>query len=316
MIETLKCGEDRVERRQAAAFPLLLLSLMLLFGGCTAPTSYLDSIKKFETSAVSTSTVARTYLLELNKFERSTYLETLRADPNAQFDGVKFLDQPFAPEAIQARIDALDIVIRYAGLLGQLAGSPAGEEARLAAKQLGTQIGESATLLAGAGEAAQLQAYVTPLGDLAGAIAKIVIEEKQVAALNDAIEGAAEPVREITGLLRNDLKNAVDRRILTFSKRRAETILQYKEKKYASEADRLKLLQTIQSNEDTWEQMLASGSQVAGLVDSLRDAHESLVAYAKSSRGSGDLASLTAAIELFAARADSVIAPLEKLAKL
>lgn len=315
MIETLKCGEDRVERRQAVAFPLMLLSLMLLFGGCTAPTSYLESIKKFETSAVSTSTVARTYLLELNKFERNTYLDELRNDPAAELDGDTLLDKPFAPEAIQARIEALDSVIRYAGVLGQLASSTAGEDARAAAGDLGKQIGKAASRFASADAAAQAQAYVTPLGDLAGAIAKIAIEEKQVAALNDAIEAAAEPVRQITGLLRDDLTNAIDRRKLVFSKRRRDTILQYQTKVYANETQRLALLQTIQNNEDTWEQMLASGAQAGNLIDSFRDAHEAMVAYATSSRGTDNLASLTAAVELFAARTNSLLAPLEKLTK-
>ena len=296
----------------------MAVAAVVLTGACTTPSTYLDSIKKFQTAAVATSTTARTYLVDLNRFERNTYLDTLRADPNQAFDSEKFLEKPFAPEAIQARVEALDAVIRYAGLLGQLASSTAGQDAKDAAANLGKQIKATADEFDkySKGEKKKDAAdFVTPLGELAGAIAKIAIEEAQVSALNDAIEAAAPSVRTITALLRNDLTNAVARRTLVMSRKRADVIAQYVDKQFSSESERLRLLQTIQDNEDKWDQTPASGEQVAALVDSFRDAHEALVMYAKSSRGAGDLASLTAAIELFAARADSVLTPLEKLSK-
>ncbi len=88
----------------------MAVAAVVLTGACTTPSTYPDSIKKFQTSAVATSTTARTYLLDLNRFERNTYLDTLRADPNEAFDTDQFLEKPFAPEAIQARVEALDAV--------------------------------------------------------------------------------------------------------------------------------------------------------------------------------------------------------------
>jgi hypothetical protein len=296
----------------------MAVAAVVLTGACTTPSTYLDSIKKFQTAAVATSTTARTYLVDLNRFERNTYLDTLRADPNQAFDSERFLEKPFAPEAIQARVEALDAVIRYAGLLGQLASSTAGQDAQDAATNLGKQIKATADEFDkdAKGEKKKDAAdFVTPLGELAGAIAKIAIEEAQVGALNDAIEAAAPSVRTITALLRNDLANAVARRTLVMSQKRADVIAQYVDRTFSSESERLRLLQTIQENEDKWDETPASGEQAAALVDSFRDAHEALVMYAKSSRGAGDLASLTAAIELFAARADSVLTPLQKLSE-
>lgn len=302
----------------AKSLRAIAVAAVALTGACTTPSTYLDSIKKFQTAAVATSTTARTYLLDLNRFERNTYLDTLRADPKKEFDSKQFLDKPFAPEAIQARVEALDAVIRYAGLLGQLASSTAGQDAQDAATNLAKQIKTTADTFdqdAKGPNKKEAADFVTPLGELAGAIAKIAIEEAQVSALNDAIEAAAPSVRTIAGLLRNDLKNAVDRHQLVFSRNRANTIRQYERKQYSGESERLRLLQAIQDNEDKWDQTPASGEQVAALVDSFGDAHEALVMYAKSSRGAGDLASLTAAIELFAARADSVLTPLQKLSE-
>ena len=58
----------------------MTVATVVLTGACTTPSTYLDSIKKFQTSAVATSTTARTYLLDLNRFERNTYLDSLRAE--------------------------------------------------------------------------------------------------------------------------------------------------------------------------------------------------------------------------------------------
>ncbi|MCI0431314.1 MAG: hypothetical protein L0210_12350 [Rhodospirillales bacterium] len=292
----------------------ILLAGVIAVGGCTAPTSYLDSIRTFEKSAVATSTVARTHLLGLNRFVRNTYLDQLRDNPQQDFEQARFLEKPFAPEAIQARVEALDTVIRYAGLLGQLASSTAGQDAKDAAENLGAQIAETAERFK-KDKASDVEEFATPIGQLAGAVLKIAVEEAQVSAINDAVEEAAPAVRTIAGLLRRDLKGAVQLRETVFSGLRAATIRKYARKQYSGEGERLKLLQAIQENEDKWDEMLTTDGQVVALVDSFRDAHEALVMYAKSAREPGDLAGLTAAIDLFAARAESVLTPLEKLAK-
>jgi len=86
------------------------------------------------------------------------------------------------------------------------------------------------------------------------------------------------------------------------SRKRVDVIAQYVDRKFSSESERLRLLEAIQENEDKWAEAPASGEQAAALVDGFRDAHEALAIFAQSTRGVGDLARLTAAIQAFAVR--------------
>lgn len=224
-----------------------------------------------------------------------------------EFDSRELLDPPFSSQAIQARIDALDSVIRYIGLLTQLASGTAGRDANAAAIDLGRQIAGASKRFASAENVADATEYATPLGDLAGAIFKIAIEEEQTNEIREVVEAAAPAVRTITTLLRDDIENVAARRQIVFSKRRAESIRQYETKSYPDESARRRLLETIRTNEDMWNQMIASGGQVGALIGSLSAVHEALVIYVKSARSDSDLAGLAAAVEFFATRSSSVL---------
>jgi len=278
---------------------------------CAATPQYARPAGTFQQGFAAAAPVIRGVYAELNALRRDAYFTRLACDPQAELvevdaDGrqTPLNRDAFSAESIQARVDAVELLGRYADRLAALAAGDAAGEARLS--EAATALGANLTGL-GARFAdlpdATADDYAGPVGEVAAAVARAVQGRRRTAATRGAILDAAAPVRRVLDLLEADLAEVTATvRTAALDAVIARCAAQYNARRGAwSDGERREALGSLRGLVARRAAMRAQDP--AALVRAMRDAHEALVRYARAEgREARDAAELENALQGFTRR--------------
>jgi hypothetical protein len=253
----------------------------------------------------------KAYLVALNKTERDHYISDQVAG-GAPIQLLKIEEvQVFSPQAIAARMDALDQLADYTELLYRLATSDAPETIKGKATSLGTalsKLSEQVNALTGADEG-RFKGAVSTVLPVVGDVLRAVVEQKLEDALRKAATTGAGPVNALIEAIKVDAEVAYQRKRNALSKRRADAALAYNtvatKGGSAGTATLRRLADVVSDTEDQWE-AFQTARPAAGL-DAMQRANLALEKFARTPRpGITDFASFVDAVEVFAGAAARV----------
>lgn len=148
MSQSREASQTRVAHRALGA----LVALVGVTLGCPRP-DYTQSIQRYEQAHREATPALIDLYSRLNAFERESYVLTsvcsgAQLAPTVRVEGVgstttvptPLFQDTFSPDAIQARVDALEVLGLYAGYLGALAGSDAPQRFVTAGETFGTRV--------------------------------------------------------------------------------------------------------------------------------------------------------------------------------
>ncbi|NTW70403.1 MAG: hypothetical protein HGB23_11280 [Chlorobiaceae bacterium] len=289
---------------------LYLVTLLFLaaLSGCASTAGYKTPISNFQNASSVVTESARVYILQLNKTQRDAYID--RQVSMGWEIKLKMMDslQVMSPKSIAARLGALNQLSKYGSLLGQLANSDAPEKISSNAGDLA----ESLKTLNGninelsAKDDKQFQSVFAPASVVIGEVARYAKEKMIQEALVEAINKGEEPVKNLIGVIKGDLEIAYSLSQSAFSVKRKYYVAAYElERKKAYDFDRLRTRgEEVKSALDAWETLPASNPTEG--FDALATAHSALVDYANSPKQAENLATFSAQMEDFVARATRV----------
>ncbi len=297
-----------VEKRTlgCAFIAWLVLSMFLLSGCVTA--RFAEPITSFRDCLNTSSLLIGSYYAELNKFEREIYLDErlYGSTPEEMKVSLEIGGHPtallgkFSAESIAARMDALVLLGTYAQRLGDLAGSDAPQQFSEGAKILGDNLFNLQTTFEKLGGKKDPSAknYFGPIGTIIGVIGNIYLNGLRDAQIKTAIEKGAPAVRDVLNLLQKDFADVILPLQSTGLREKLGLRLGY----YNSHLDssfeqRKKMLDEIDVVVTRYD--TAIHANPANLIQTMREAHESLVKYAASSKEPQTLAELLSALETF-----------------
>jgi hypothetical protein len=302
---------------QAAA---LATVLSLLYAGCAKPSAYKTPVSKFRDASAAVIESTKTYLTALNKTERDHYIDDQVAS-RGQIQLIRIDEvQVFGPEAIAARLNALDQLANYTELLYRLATSDAPGTVKGKAKDLSDALaslsGEIKNLT-GADDA-RFKTAVGNVFPVIGDVLKAIVEQQIEAALKKAVTTGAAPVNELIEAIKVDSEVAYQRKRNALSKRRADGALQYNrefQKPNPDPAALRRYADAISGTEDKWEAFQIA-RPVAGL-EAMQRANSALEKFARTPKPSiTDFASFVDAMEVFANAAARIGQGVQRLAGL
>ena len=293
----------------------------LLLSSCAKPAAYQAPVAKFRDASAVVIESTKAYLVALNKTERDHYLDEQVA-ASAPIQLIKIDEvQVFGPQAIAARMDALDALADYTQLLYQLATSDAPAGIKDQATSLGTALAKlSAQVngLTGADDAGFKHA-VSTVFPIVGQVLQAVVEQKIDDALRKAAITGAGPVNTLIEAIKVDADVAYERKRNALSRRRADAAVAYNASFTAGgrvePATLRRLANVVSSTEDQWE-AFQTARPAAGLA-AMQQANLALEKLARTSRpGAADFASFVDAVEVFAGAAARVGEAVKQLSAL
>lgn len=288
-------------------FSVAFMSLIML-NGCSTTAGYKKPISDFQNGSSVVTESARVYVTQLNKTQRDAYIDRQVSEAKqiklTEVDEV----QVFSPEAIEARLGALNELSKYGELLGQLANSDAPEKISSNAGDLAKSLENLGGNINKLGPAMNTDFKSTfgPAAILMGEVARLAVEKKIQEALDKAILSGEEPIKKLIRTIRNDLVTAYQLRRNAVTGNRVIYVDGY-------ETERLKGVDVvslrkrgdeIKSNLDVWEALPTSNPSEG--LDAMASAHSALVDYAKSPKKPEDLSAFAVQMEIFVARAKRV----------
>ena len=283
---------------------LLAVVLFPLLSGCGAAKFYRAPVARFETGVNQTASTVEPYFIDLNRME-SKYRLLDKVHDNKDW-GTEDLAPRFSPEAIQIRVQALELIKKYARLLSDIAGSSAPKDYQEAADGLGKEVQGLADTVAKLGGAKGVPQIGDPLGKLVNFLGQIKIERERKKALQTAIRAGEEPINELIQLLREDTIAAAALWYQDLKQREAVLLPLYnaQRKSAASPED----LESLINNflDSGREADVISTLAIRQLFDDLQAAHNALVSFAKSGARPSGVAGLAAQIDVFAQQAQLV----------
>jgi hypothetical protein len=307
--------------RRMRGWAALVLGLALL-PGCKTPGSFREPVAEFQQGTAQASTALGRYYAELNRFERDVYLDERLYDPGLEVLATDASGQPtpllgklFSPESIQARMDAIALLGVYAERLATLAGSENPGKLPEGSKALGEQLGALGAqleTLATKGDASASR-YVEPVTTLVGVVGSLYLENKQGEALQKGIEQGEPQVKALIDLLEADMVGVFGPQRLTGAKQAlASRVVFYNtHKDKLSLAERREVLEDIRRASETYEALVVANP--VELARALRDAHESLLRFARSQRELESFEELSAAMRSFQGRVQTAAAAVQRI---
>lgn len=290
---------------------IMLLSTILLTGCVTA--RFTEPTTSFRDSINTSGAAIGIYYAEINQFEREIYLDERLYDPTKEVLSIDEQGKPtpligalFSAESIKARTDAIALLGVYAKRLGELAGSEAPKQFAEGTQILGDNLfnlqktfeklskddEEKETIDATA------KNYSGPIGTIVGVIGRIYLEKQRDAAVMEAIENGAPAVRTVLALLQKDLTEVIDPlKKLGLKQKLADRVTYYNDNRKASFEQRRQILKEIDAAASRYEAALTANP--ANLIQTMSEAHESLIKYAGSPETPQTLAELLTALETF-----------------
>lgn len=271
---------------------VLVLCIGVLAPGCSS--QYKAATAEFRSTIDDASKAVGVYFLQMNSFEREVYLESVLVDPSlkvlfvdAQGKRTGLTGDTFSRESIQARMDAIKLVGKYAELLASLADSDAPAKFKSGADALGTNLSSLSDrfqkLANPTQEDATASKFVGPLSKLIGAVGEMILAGRRDAAIEEGVKNGAPAVRTILSLLKADCELAIEPlQAVGIKQMLAEKINFYNQNRgtlsYDQRAARLKEIKALAERYDTLIE-----ADPSSLIDAMNEAHEALVAYVTDS---------------------------------
>lgn len=305
-----------------------LATLGLTASGCVT-TNFTQPVASFQQSVSSSSASIGTYFKEMNSLERSVYFAELAGDPSKQLLAIDEEGHPtgltgkvFSPDAVKARMNALNLLGVYAQRLADLAGSDPGAKFETNANALGDSLSKLDQTFAqlgapgAAGKPAKdpkAAAYVGPISALVGTIGKMYLNQKRDKLIEDAVNEGSPPVNKILDLLEADLNSVVQPLV------EADLHVEFgiavqdynKRRNSLSTEQRAALLTTVGERADAY--YAALGSNPTALIQSIRSANAALVKYANAPKSPQNLSEFLAALQTLAQNAQDVADDVKKI---
>ena len=284
------------------------LTALIMLNGCSTTADYKKPISDFQDASSVVSESARVYVTQLNKTQRDAYVDRqVSIAKEIKLSEIEDL-QSFTPEAIEARLGALNELSKYGELLGQLANSDAPERISSNAGDLANSLKsleENITEL-GPIRNTNFKSTFGPAALLMGEVARLAVEKKIQEALNKAIVSGEEPIKKLIRTLRNDLVTAYQLKRTAVSASRRIYVEGYDtERQKGNDIVSLrKRGDEIKSSLDVWETLPTSNPSDG--LDAMASAHSALVDYAKSPKTPENLSAFAVQMETFVARAKRV----------
>jgi hypothetical protein len=281
--------------------------------------AFREQIGEFQAAMNDSRASLESYYVEMNQFEKELYLLRRELDANevlgAEFtsdrkpeekftfnDKVLYIEGPFPPEAIQARMDAMKLIGLYGNRLAELAGteSPVIFENETAA--LGENIVNLAATfnkLSATGADETAAKFIAPIGKLVGMVGRLFLERKRDKELIAAIREATPQITLITTQLESDFnKVLIDKKDTGMRATISLLVLNYNKMRAKSDRKtRRELLAEINGVVRSYE--LFKKANPAEIAQSMEEANQALLAYANSGRKDEDFTQLVARIGEF-----------------
>jgi len=288
-----------------------LICAALLLNGCTTVSIYQDPVSKFQTAVNAANDSIRPYLLGVNDLnaKANLYDKVLMDKPW----GTEDLTNAIPAAEIQVRLQALSTIASYANALAAVANSKDVENLTQAAQTLGDDVNGLSTTIQGlaairtGGNAQNPLAKQAATLDLSGPVSSLVtlvgtlaIEHKQKAAVEAAILNGDQPINQLIGLLKGDLRALTLVDDASYASIQTGMVFLYNNARNKTDPKALKDLidQFVQEN-DSIQTLRAL--QVDSLLSDMQSAYAALVTFAKSSKQPKDLADLAGQTNVFTA---------------
>jgi len=303
---------------------LMLLAVTVFCSACDN-SEFREQIGEFQKAMTDSRSAVEVYYQEMNQFEKDLYLLRREVDPNKGLGIVYaykrpgpgpvvvdalYVNGPFAPASIQARLDSLKLINQYGSRLAELAGSDSPAKFSSGTAALGENIvklGGTFSRLSGGRDTTAAE-YIGPVSRLVGIVSALYLENKRDKALIDSIREATPQITKITSRLKRDFDEVLIPQRRTGLEGSISTMTGYYEaeriKPGSTRKDRKAILSEINSLTRSFELFVASSP--AEMVQGMEDANQALFAYANSGRKNADFVQLVARIGEFRDRAKEV----------
>jgi hypothetical protein len=281
----------------------------LLLSSCTTVSVYQDPVSKFQTAVNAANDSLRPYLLGVNNLnaKANLYDKVLMDKPW----GTEDLTNAIPAAEIQVRLQALSTIASYANALAAVANSRDVENLTQAAQTLGDDVNGLSKTIQGlaasrtggnplAKQAATLD-LSGPVSSLVTLVGTLAIEHKQKEAIEAAILKGDQPINQLIGLLKNDLRSLTVMDDASYASIQAGTVFLYNNARTKTDPKALKDLidQLVQENGSL---QTLRALQADSLLSGMQSAYAALVTFAKSGKQPKDLADLAGQIDVFTAR--------------
>ena len=301
---------------------IVVAALVALLSSCgRAP--LINVVKDFQTASAVAVPAIRQYFLEINKVERDAVIDGKVARREridlVQIDESRLITQ----DDLKARLDALTALMKYGDLLAKLASTNVVESVTGSIDELNTSVTTLQTDLTRLSNpaAAANKKFSDASGAFAG-VAKIIataaLNAKIDEALINSIKKADQPVRDLTAVLKDDLRAAVAARRISVSEARVNATDRFNEElRRTPSPDAMRLVtfgNEIKAAELRWE--LFNSTSPSDLLDGFVTAHKALVKAAESPKNPSALAAVVSAIDSFTTNVKAFAALVNALEKL
>jgi hypothetical protein len=294
------------------AKPRLVAGLMLLLaaGGCQTPAGYISAAGKFAEAMGPTADAYRGYVETLDTLDATTTLRLAEIDPGFRVSPEALATgQTFSPEALDARLAAIEALLLYGKALAAAAGADPGGDFRaasLAIDEAGRRIGQVG------GASGGLKPVGEAFGQIAGAIGQAVIEDRQAAAVRQAIIDAEPAVAATLAAMRSDVQVGRLLRLPSSARRLAAAAGAYNRlgdelgARFYGSPERDRSLAALRHEYEAYRALPLVEDGIIGLIDAADAADKALVRHARSRDKRGTIAEVVAAVDLLTARAREV----------
>ncbi len=303
--------------RKSTALSILLLSpCIIVLSGCAA-NRYEAPINTFRNKTQQTIGVLSDFYSSRNSYEIDLYLQGVAADSNLPVETVDAQGHPtplgkpvFSLSSIKARLDALNLIGIYASRLYDLANSKAPTSFQTAATTLGqnlTSLDQTFKKLQGASDPTANK-YVGPISGLIGTIGEMYLEHKRDELIRKAVDDGAKPVNEILSQIHDDMDSIFSLEVITGSNEKLATLIKAYNRDRSGLNFEQRKARLSEIKAAAAEAAASVGSAPAGLVSSMMDAHNALVAEVQSSPKDkpANLAALNSALEAWTTQIQSL----------
>lgn len=302
MLQMLKC----YTRQFQLAFATLAAAVCT---GCVAPATFIDPVTNFQKASTIVITSARTEYTGANTVERNAVIDAYAAKRARILDRENLGDSSIIirSDDLQARLTALEALTKHGELLLALAGSDAAAEAKKSTIQLGDSLIRLNKALDDTPNG-DFKIRVTAYSGAAAEIVDAVVQQKISLALQKAIIASDSAVSALIAQMRTDMFLLYERRRSILGDKRKQEVDRFNAEVTAQNPspERIdKAATSLKSATSAYADLPLLLGAGEGL-DSMADAHQHLVAYAKSARSPQDFASMVNAVDAFTARASAI----------
>ncbi|CAN5273296.1 hypothetical protein BH10ACI1_BH10ACI1_33980 [soil metagenome] len=321
-------------KKNLTKFISLIMLIAIVSTTACDNTEFRKQIGEFQTAMSESQIAIQTYYVEINQFERDIVSLRRELDPTLPL-GVKFglekpadgrvaqidenslyVNAPFSPESIQARLDALKLISLYGKRLAELAGTDSPTVFETNVDALGTNIvnlDKTFQKLANSGTDKSALAFVGPISKLVGMVGRLFLERKRDKELIAAIREATPQITDITSKLKTDFDEVFNATRTTglIDSLSAMTLFYEKNKATMKREERKKVLAEINGIIRIYELFVSANP--SDIVQSMEDANQALLAYANSGRKDGDFIQVVAHIGEFRDNARQIVEAIQEI---